>query len=325
MGNARGNFVQAATAFTTGSSAGGYTLRAATAKFWFRTKTSPGDLVVAIHAASGGSPASDAIAILSGNNPGTLGGDYTYTCSTGCNLLPNTIYFLVMSARNADFSGHYAWSVTGSDGQTNEPGDAGWQISNVLKSKFGGGTWTDHSHSGTGMFKVTATVNEIDDDAPSVRYKPPSSLTVGQRIRAIVPITSDTDIASYALKDGSVLPRGLRLDEKTGMITGRPATGIGRVTVVTVVVCDGAKPTANCDEVTLKLPAIIDEEADAPPPEPQLPEVPPLDLSSVKVGDAAPSSGLLLALASAGAALVAGGVGVAVRRRGAPSRRRRRT
>ncbi len=158
-----------------------------------------------------------------------------------------------------------------------------------------------------------------DTTAPSVRYKPPASLTVGQRIRTIVPITSDADIESYALKEGSILPRTLRLDPDTGRITGRPTRAIGRSTTVIILVCD-AEP--NCAEVTLKLPAIIDEEADAPPPEPQLPEVPPLDLSTITVGDASPSSGLLLALASAGAALLAGGVGMAaVRRR----RRGRRT
>ncbi len=159
---------------------------------------------------------------------------------------------------------------------------------------------------------LNAVTVPFDTTKPSVRYKPPTSLTVGQRIRTIVPITSDTDIASYALKEGSVLPRTLRLDTETGYITGRPTRAIGRATTVTIIVCD-AEP--NCAEVTLKLPAIIDEEADAPPPEPQLPEVPPLDLSSVKVGDASPTGGLLLALASAGAALLAAGVGVAVRRR----------
>ena len=165
-----------------------------------------------------------------------------------------------------------------------------------------------------------------DTTAPSVRYKPPSSLTVGQRIRTIVPITSDTDIASYKLKEGSVLPRTLRLNEETGWITGRPTRAVGRATVVTIIVCDseldalGNNPNPNCAEVTLKLPAIIDEEADAPPPEPQLPEVPPLDLSNVKVGDPAPTPTLLLALAAAGAALLLAGIGVAAVRRRAPSR-----
>ncbi len=163
---------------------------------------------------------------------------------------------------------------------------------------------------------LNAVTTPLDTTAPSVRYKPPSSLTVGQRIRTIVPITDDTDIVSYKLKEGSFLPRTLRLDDKTGRITGRPTRAIGRATVVTIVVCD-AEP--NCAEVTLKLPAIIDEEADAPPPEPQLPEVPPLDLSNVKVGDASPSRGLLLALASAGGALVVAGIGVAAVRRRAPS------
>ena len=204
-----------------------------------------------------------------------------------------------------------------------------------------GGTITDLSELNPPLSlaftdaSVPADLNAVtvpfDTTKPSVRYKPPSSLTVGQRIRTIVPITDDTDIASYALKEGSVLPRTLRLDEKTGYITGRPTRAVGRATTVTIIVCDnevdalGNNPNPNCAEVTLKLPAIIDEEADAPPPEPQLPEVPPLDLSSITVGDAAPTPTLLLALAGAGAALLLTGIGTAAVRRRAPSRRRRRT
>ncbi len=177
---------------------------------------------------------------------------------------------------------------------------------------------------------LNAVTVPLDTTKPSVRYKPPTSLTVGQRIRTIVPITDDTDIASYALEEGSFLPRSLRLDPKTGYITGRPTRAVGRSTVVTIIVCDGEldalgnNPNPNCAEVTLKLPAIIDEEADAPPPEPQLPEVPPLDLSTITVGDASPTPTLLLALASAGAALLLAGIGVAAVRQRAPSRRHSR-
>ncbi len=167
---------------------------------------------------------------------------------------------------------------------------------------------------------LSVETRPFDTTAPSVTYKPPSSLAVGQRIRAIVPITSDTDIRSYALKEGSVLPRTLRLDPDTGRITGRPTRAVGRSTVVTIIVCDNeTDPKPNCAEVTLKLPAIIDEEADAPPPEPQLPEVPPLDLSTITVGDPAPTPTLLLALATAGATLLLAGVGLAAVRRRTPS------
>ncbi len=204
-----------------------------------------------------------------------------------------------------------------------------------------GGTITDLSELNPPLSlaftdaSVPADLNAVtvpfDTTKPSVRYKPPSSLTVGQRIRTIVPITDDTDIVSYKLKEGSFLPRTLRLDPETGYITGRPTRAIGRATTVTIIVCDnevdasGNNPNPNCAEVTLKLPAIIDEEADAPPPEPQLPEVPPLDLSSITVGDAAPTPTLLLALAGAGAALLLTGIGTAAVRQRAPSRRRRRT
>ena len=168
----------------------------------------------------------------------------------------------------------------------------------------------------TSSFSLFATIAQTDVTAPSVTYKPPRSLTLGVRIRTIVPRTSDTDIASYRLKEGSKLPPRLRLDETTGKITGRPTRPMPRPTTVTIVVCD-KQPTPNCSEVTLRLPAIMEDEE--PLPEPTLPPVAEPDLSGISVGGDAPSGGTLLALATAGGALLLIGVtAVTARRRAKP-------
>lgn len=163
---------------------------------------------------------------------------------------------------------------------------------------------------------VVAGSNVMTDvTAPTVKYRAPNSLTVGIRIRTIRPTSDDADV-TYKIKDGK-LPRGLRFDEDTGYITGRPSRAVGGPTRLTIEVCDKAAGEPNCVDVKLTLPAILeDEEETAVDQTPTLPEVPEVDLSSVTVGDAAPSTALQIALAAAGGALLLGGVSlVAVRRR----------
>ena len=143
-----------------------------------------------------------------------------------------------------------------------------------------------------------------DITPPTVTYDSPNSLTVGIRIRTIAPETADTDIASFAVKEGSSLPATLRLDGTTGKITGRPTRGISHPTTVTVVVCDA---TGNCADATLSLPVIVDPDAIQTSTDPTLPEVEEIDLAAVTVGDAAPSTALRAAIALAGAALVLAG------------------
>ncbi len=166
----------------------------------------------------------------------------------------------------------------------------------------------------TSSFSLFAVIRQTHATAPKVTYRAPSSLTAGVRIRAIVPRTSDTDIGSYRLKEGSRLPPRLRLDETTGRITGRPTRPVSRPTTVTIVVCD-KQPTPNCSEVTLKLPEILDEDDDEPELTPTLPDVPELDLSGITVGGDAPSGGTLLVLAAVGGALLLGGVAAVTARR----------
>ena len=151
----------------------------------------------------------------------------------------------------------------------------------------------------------TGSTGTADTTEPTVTYRKPGSLTVGIRIRTIAPNTDDTDIASYAVKEGSSLPATLRLDGTTGNITGRPTRAVSRSTTVTIEVCD---TSGNCADTMLALPQIADPEADQPTPAATLPTVADPDLSAVNVGDAAPSPWLQAAIAATGGALMLGGM-----------------
>ena len=115
---------------------------------------SPPNIVVAVHASSGGNPASAALYTLAGNNPVTAG-THTYTCSGSCSLAASTDYFLVMSAPTVSNNSFYDWDVTASDTETNVPTGSGWSLANVGKEKRGTGDWTDHA-SNSGKFEIVA-------------------------------------------------------------------------------------------------------------------------------------------------------------------------
>ena len=144
-----------AVGFTTGDAAGGYTLRALTARF--EDADDPdgnlGGLVVTLHEDNAGLPG-PALATLSGDNP-TEAGDYTYTCSgTGCVLKPDTAYFVqITAAAGAYLSEAYAWSATLSDHETAVPSGNGWTLANgttVYRS-----TW--QVYPDVGLLEIVAT------------------------------------------------------------------------------------------------------------------------------------------------------------------------
>ena len=198
--------------------------------------------------------------------------------------------------------------------------------SSTSTPSISGGSVTDLAGNPAVLSHAAASASEdhgvaTDVVAPSVSYKAPNSLTVGIRIRTIKPRTDDTDIARYEITDGR-LPRTLRFNTETGEITGRPTRSTSGPTRLTITVYDTETPP-NETEVQLTLPAIDeDEEETVVDQTPTLPEVPEVDLSTVTVGDAAPSTGLQIALAATGAALLLGGIGmVAVRRQRVRTRR----
>ena len=111
--------------------------------------------MVAIHASSGGNPASAALVTLTGSNPATAG-EYTYTCSGSCSLAANTDYFLVLSVPNTPTTTYYSWSLTASDTETNVPAGSGWSLADTGKSKVDAGNWQDFASGNSGKFKITA-------------------------------------------------------------------------------------------------------------------------------------------------------------------------
>ena len=168
----------------------------------------------------------------------------------------------------------------------------------------------------------TATPEPTDtstvDVGPMVTWNVPQELTLEVRVRPIRPITED-DIASYVIEKGQ-LPKVLRLDETTGVITGRPVRESSAATTVTIKVTDTSGNDASFE---LRFPPVRDRTVEEDAPTPTLPDVPPIDLSGVNVGDAAPSRGLQLALAATGGALLLGGIGVMAAQRRARARVRR--
>ena len=146
-----------ATKFTTGSSGNGYSLQSATVKIR-EVDVNPGNLTVAVHAASGSNPASAAtytLSALSGTNP-TGAGEHTYTCSTTCSLSASTDYFLVLKGSNSLFNSRsYTWDTTTSGNETNNPSNFGWTIAD--SKVYTAGSWAN-AHV-TGIFKVSADIN----------------------------------------------------------------------------------------------------------------------------------------------------------------------
>ena len=153
IGDISGSNLQRANGFRTGARSGGYTLVSISAAF-SAPFGSPGNIVVAVHASSGGDPASAALVTLTGSNPATAG-EYSYTCSGSCSLAANTDYFLVLSAPNATNNGSYDWDFTTSNNETNIPSGSGWSLADAGKSKVGTGSWTDDA-SDSGQFKIVA-------------------------------------------------------------------------------------------------------------------------------------------------------------------------
>ena len=125
-----------ALAFTTGPNANGYTMKDITMPLRKHGGRDP-SLTVTLHAMAGegdygaGSQPSDTVlATLSGTAPTTdVWTDTTYTCSgEGCNLSPNTTYFVVATSTVSETPYAYAWAITTTEKETKRPSNNGWNI-----------------------------------------------------------------------------------------------------------------------------------------------------------------------------------------------------
>ena len=155
--NNRSSFIltgaPSATAFTTGSATGGYALKSVTV--YMDHPSGGAVLAVAVHAASGSSPAATALTTLRGPNP-QFRGQYTYVCSANCALAKDTTYFLALWTANATAGGRHDWFATVLDTEIADPAGNGWTIANVAKQETtaGSGVWNDVAQSETGLLRV---------------------------------------------------------------------------------------------------------------------------------------------------------------------------
>ena len=154
VGNVSGDDVKVAVAFTTASLDGSRLTFAGVGIPFDAKHGNPGNIVVALHAAdttNSSNPAAAAKATLSGSNPDTKG-LYTYTCSTGCDLVKDTKYFIVISATSAN-EGYYQPRTTSEDWVA---GSVKWTIANAARSKVGATAWADKSTGETIAMYVAA-------------------------------------------------------------------------------------------------------------------------------------------------------------------------
>ena len=124
-------------AFSTGSNTSGYVLRRVTlALRRYDTEGAAADITVTLHQMEGtgnyganSEPADTVLATLSGTAPtSSAWADTTYTCSgSGCNLSPNTTYFVKTAVQNSE-SYRYDWAWTSESSEIKEPGNNGWDV-----------------------------------------------------------------------------------------------------------------------------------------------------------------------------------------------------
>ncbi len=139
-----------ATAFTTGSNAGGYSLESIAAKFALATGT-PSNFSMLLAQEDSGNPGAT-IETLTGSQP-TTGGNKTFT-STGTNLDADTKYWVILSSTDSAPDTFHARTTT-VDNQTSSDG---WVIGNTgRKSTDSGVSWSNLSGGLTGFLRVNAT------------------------------------------------------------------------------------------------------------------------------------------------------------------------
>ena len=146
-------------AFTTGTLAGGYTLKSVAAGFAAKSG-SPGSITVAVHAAdttNSSNPASTALVTLTGSDPDAAG-IHSYACSgASCSLTANTTYFVVMSTTDSSGSARgYKLRTTLSNAETPHPAANGWSVADAGRTKSGTAAWAAAGSGRTPMLHVAA-------------------------------------------------------------------------------------------------------------------------------------------------------------------------
>lgn len=107
--------------------------------------------------------------LIPGNSLGTLDGSdnpstdgvYTYTSASGLMLLPNTYYFIILTAETSVDTGAYEWSYTGASSYSSLDG---WSASPAYYYSVNGSSW-NASAGIYPQFAITAT--PIPEPLPS--------------------------------------------------------------------------------------------------------------------------------------------------------------
>ena len=152
-GNVFGTEGGLATAFTTGSNAGGYSLTSATIVAHENQSGSPANIQVTVNSDSSGNPGAS-LGALTGANPSTIG-NHTYT-NDGILLAANTTYLLTLLAPGSPGGGANFYSIATTNSDTETTSDV-WSIADSGLSTFNGGTSWNVSGSTSLKFSLTAT------------------------------------------------------------------------------------------------------------------------------------------------------------------------
>ena len=135
--------------FTSGGNGTGYTLQSITLRLKsYLSNPQPTHPTVALYSEASVDPSS-LLATLSApsGNVGTGWGNYTYTCSTGCNLDEVTTYYVVVWFATQQANGIY-WAENSDNSETNTPASSGWRIADKSWWRNGeGGIWVDNDES----------------------------------------------------------------------------------------------------------------------------------------------------------------------------------
>ena len=168
VGQAFNNHRRVAQGFTTGSHTSGYTMSSITVETQ-GDFGSPGSFEAKLYSASGSSVGSE-VTTLSGSNPSTSG-NHTYTCSgSGCALLKDTTYYIVLNAPNAPSgNNYYATITTTATSETKNPSTNGWSLADVaFQSNVGSSGWSSLGSYALRL-KVTASATpEAGLDASAI-------------------------------------------------------------------------------------------------------------------------------------------------------------
>ena len=155
-----------ALAFTTGSTAGGYTLHSIIAKL--EKEQTPTGLVVSLHADNSGSPNGATLATLTGSAP-TTAGNYTYACAgSGCILSPSTTYHVQFDQTTTPGAANqFVLYATTSDSETLVPAGNGWSLANQT-NKGSDSAWNGTKEDYAGKVAVFAVVHPSTLTASSI-------------------------------------------------------------------------------------------------------------------------------------------------------------